>query len=160
MDYARTKSWVILRGFKDRTEGIYVKQGQELTNICVPELPKSFPEFHYKELPRLFPTYFTILATFASLKKNRLQTDGPTDRWTDRRMDTPSYGVACTRLKNALPTDRPTKGHKGVPYRDARTHLNKYPRVQQMRPRAHFRLLNTFKHFFQLYKHFFQLSFN
>ena len=34
----------------------------------------------------------------------------------------------------------------GLVYRDARTHLNKYPRVQQMRLRAHFRLLNTFIH--------------
>ena len=32
---------------------------------------------------------------------------------------------------------------------------NKYPRVQQMRPRAHFRLLNTFRHFINT---FFQLD--
>ena len=30
---------------------------------------------------------------------------------------------------------------------------NKYLRVQQMRPRAHFRFLNTFKHFINPYKH-------
>ena len=31
---------------------------------------------------------------------------------------------------------------------------NKYPRVQQMRPRAHFLLLNTFKYFLNTYKQF------
>ena len=53
------------------------KRGQELVHRCVPELPKSCPRvaqscpnLHHKELPRLFPTYYTILATFASLKNN------------------------------------------------------------------------------------------
>ena len=59
-------------------------------------------EFQHKELPGLFPTYYTILATFAS--------------------------------------------------------LNKYPRVQQMRPRAHFRRLNTFKHIYTLLNTFFDLK--
>ena len=38
-------------------------------------------------------------------------------------------------------------------YRDALAQLNKYPRVQQMRPRTHFQLLNPFKHFQTLYEH-------
>ena len=52
------------------------KRGQELVHRCVPELPKSCPRvaqscpnLHHKELPGLFPTYYTILATFASLNK-------------------------------------------------------------------------------------------
>ena len=37
---------------------------------------------------------------------------------------------------------------------------NKYPRVQQMRPRANFRLLNTFKHIYTLLNPFFDFKKN
>ena len=58
-----------------------------------PRLAQELPRL---ALERLFPTYFTILATFASFKKNKgLRTDGPTD--------TPSYRDARTHLKTGPP---------------------------------------------------------
>ena len=64
------------------------ENSRRIRRLAVPELPKScprvapelpqsclrvaqsYPNLHHKELPGLFPTYYTNLATFASLKNN------------------------------------------------------------------------------------------
>ena len=49
-------------------------------------IAQSCPELHWKESPGRFPTYFSILVTFAPFKKTFYHTtDRQTDRQTDRR---------------------------------------------------------------------------
>ena len=48
---------------------------------------------------------------------------------------------------------------KGAKRNKRRLRQNKYPRVQQTCPRAHFRLLNTFRHFINTFFAFFSTRF-